>query len=586
MSFITDWTRRTFATTVSDTPFSIQSLDYTTTHGGTLWTSQKGFFRTVTHHGDIALTGRIIGSAGLSIGLRNLSRSGNKIEGNHRTSTTGRKRFVQTSFPDRKILYGSVEFSPTIIYAGNSGEGRMVVICVITDHNIENLTSLKFDDQEFLTEAELTTLNTTGEINISDSGGQSDLYQPVRNDRIQTLNSYFGIQEGRPPIRSGFIQHHSGNTNNINICSFIFSKTEGGLMTKLDGNNLFKAPTGFVNWSATNMKMKGVSWIAIQIAGAFSRQYSPIFGSLPNITIRTSRNRSTLNGQNLFNAKYSADNPALCAYDYISRYTSYKDGSMGEQVIKKIDIDSFKTAAENCHIRDYTANGLVSLTETPINVINEFNTAMGSGNMSDINGIIHCYAGVSGTPDKRINDDDIEVDSWSLTPTPDIVTRQGQSIVEYGDTEGKSQYSSVYLEGAQNFSKLQQSSSMITNQRVARLVAKINLDRSWDTNVVTFTLNNFEKLPEPNELIYLDITKIGLRHLFRVNSITLNNSGTASIECISETASLYDFIDTDTYRPPTNPDSRFSEGYVIINTEGDKIIISQNDDNTNNFLIK
>ena len=98
----------------------------------------------------------------------------------------------------------------------------------------------------------------------------------------------------------------------------------------------------------------------------------------------------------------------------------------------------------------------------------------------------------------------------------------------------------------------------LTNQYIARHMAKMILEKSRQQRVLNFRASPDLIAVEPGDVIRVNHTRLGLTNvLFRVVGLQITQDSSCIVECVEVIATLYPFIDTDEAdlpSPPNRPD--------------------------------
>ena len=248
-------------------------------------------------------------------------------------------------------------------------------------------------------------------------------------------------------------------------------------------------------------------------------------------------------------------NSALALYDYMRRYTPYgKDlviplPDAADEVHPRLDEASVERAARTCD--DYKAgdplkaapleaHGIVNLNAPPDSVVNQLAMAMNMGAVTEIAGRRYMHAGAPGTVAKTVRAADIILDSWRYSPGGPASERPSAFRAHYLDAEfnetdiGVRRAEDQYTYGGDI------ELHFINSERQAEQVARIFMERSLDAHQLSFELHNLAKVPDPFEVIAVELPALNIlpTERWRVLDVGVGR-GRARVTAMREDAELF-----------------------------------------------
>ena len=293
--------------------------------------------------------------------------------GKSASANFGAKFMQRDSIAPRQIVYGQCRVGGTIVHIETSGTDNFLlhVVCVLSGHAIEGLTSIRAND------IDLTTSTST-----------------VNGSTVHTVtNSEYT---------------NTDNDNNFGSGRLMRFTFQDGTQTAVDG--FMNAQLSSIG---TSDKFLGCSYVYMQMVFDAEK----FGGGIPSISFK-------VKGKNVFDPRTNANansdlqrsNPALIIRDYITD-TEYGLKAKTTEVNDTTNAGGFASAANTCDqnvtLADgsttetrYTANGFSNFSASGADVITGVISSM-SGSMSYVNGKFNLFAGASQSPSLTITDDDL-----------------------------------------------------------------------------------------------------------------------------------------------------------------------------------
>ncbi len=125
----------------------------------------------------------------------------------------------------------------------------------------------------------------------------------------------------------------------------------------------------------------------------------------------------------------SADNASLCAYDYLSRYTTYGLPLFGKP---RISDAAFAAASLISQARGWKTNGVITLDDSPDAVLTQFEQALIGGFIVDRGGIAEIRAGGPRPVSLTIDESEV-LPEWSVLPSLPRTERASVLSISYAE---------------------------------------------------------------------------------------------------------------------------------------------------------
>lgn len=445
----------------------------------------------------------------------------------------GSKFMSRDAIAPRQLIYGQCRVGGTIAHIETTGTDNFLlhVVCVLSGHEIEELTSIRAND------IDLTTTTST-----------------ISGSTVHTVtNSEFT---------------NTDNDNNFG---------SGRLMrfTFKDGSQ--SAVDGFMNAQLSSMgttdKFLGCSYVYLQMV--FDNE--KFGGGIPALSFK-------VKGKNVFDPRTNANattdlqrsNPALIIRDYLTD-TQYGLKAKSEEINDTTNAGGFASAANTCDqnvtLADgsstetrYTANGFSNFSASGSDIIGSALSSM-AGSMSYVNGQFNVFAGASQSPSLTITDDDL-LQSIQVTTKPNTgsLFNSVKSVYVDKDLDFTSADAPVFQdttmlnadtpsgESTANYVKKMElqlpfTSTSTMAQRLGRIALKY--ERQSTTLSVLVSLK-FLQL-QPNDWVYLTNERLSFsQKAFQVIGVNVDNIGdeeapifATRLELKEAASSVFDFATND-----------------------------------------
>ena len=468
-----------------------------------------------------------------------------------------RRQYLTAPDAPQRIGYGEFTIAPTII-ADFSTDQHLNILGALTPHELENdIIQLLVDDQEFLSAAELASLNRDGYVMItanSANDGISEL-RKTKNKAAQesSLPILYIAKDFTAPAVNPQLGGAGGNYS---------SKIESFRARAGTNETSFLARANFgMNGKAErpldlDMRMTGQSWVHLAFprskrARDANNKDPDVWSSVPTLTFRVRRPLSSLKisaepGAPIIGSGALYNNAALCAYDYLARYTDYGTPIRGEGgLIFRIDGASVAASYNQCQRDNLVANGVVQLTTPPADVLEQLGYAMNAGIFPEKHGVRFIESGRASSATTTLTDEDIVEDSYSYAPRADITTRASQLVARYVDEDGLEQSAAAdYDTSVVSVQDIQL--DLIDNKRQAEQVARILLSKLWTGAALSFELVGVHPELSPNDVVRVEgCGPLNLADDFRILALEQRPNGNTRVSCQFEDPNLFTLREDD-----------------------------------------
>ena len=479
-----------------------------------------------------SLKGSAMASASISSALSFIgsimSKGGRSI-----TANFGSKFMNRDSIAPRQIVYGQCRVGGTIAHIETTGTDNFLlhIVCVISGHAIEELTSIRAND------IDLTTTTST-----------------ISGSTVHTVtNSEYT---------------NTDNDNNFGSGRLMRFTFQDGTQTAVDG---------FMNAQlssmGTNDKFLGCSYVYMQMV--FDNE--KFGGGIPAISFK-------VKGKNVFDPRTNANattdlqrsNPALIIRDYLTD-TTYGLKAKSDEINDTTNAGGFSSAANTCDqnvtLADgsstetrYTANGFSDFSASGSDVIGGVLSSM-AGSMSYVNGKFNLFAGASQSPTLTITDDDL-LEPISVTTKPNSGSLHNSVKPVYIDkdldfvsADAPVFQSTTFLnadtptgESTANYvKKMELQLPFTTSSTMAQRLGRIALNYERQSTMISCRVSlKFLQL-QPNDWVYVTNERLSFsQKAFQVIGIDVENQGdedspifVARLDLKEAASSVFDFATND-----------------------------------------
>ncbi len=456
------------------------------------------------------------------------SRGGKSI-----TANFGSKFMQRQAIAPRQLVYGQCRVGGTIAHIETTGTDNFLlhIVCVISGHAIEELTSIRAND------IDLTTTTST-----------------ISGSTVHTVtNSEYT---------------NTDNDNNFGSGRLMRFTFQDGTQTAVDG---------FMNAQLSSMgtsdKFLGCSYVYMQMV--FDNE--KFGGGIPAISFK-------VKGKNVFDPRTNANattdlqrsNPALIIRDYLTD-TEYGLKAKSDEINDTTNAGGFASAANTCDqnvtLADgsstetrYTANGFSDFSASGSDVISGILSSM-AGSMSYVNGQFNLFAGASQSPSLTITDDDL-IRPISLATKPNSGSLHNSVKPVYVDknlnfisADAPVFQSSTFLnsdtptgESTANYIKQMELQLPFTStSTMAQRLGRISLNYERQSIMLSCTVSlKFLRL-QPNDWVYLTNERLSFsQKAFQVIAIDVENIGDENsplfvtrLDLKEAASSVFDFATND-----------------------------------------
>ena len=456
------------------------------------------------------------------------SRGGKSI-----TANFGSKFMQRQAIAPRQLVYGQCRVGGTIAHIETTGTDNFLlhIVCVISGHAIEELTSIRAND------IDLTTTTST-----------------ISGSTVHTVtNSEYT---------------NTDNDNNFGSGRLMRFTFQDGTQTAVDG---------FMNAQLSSMgtsdKFLGCSYVYMQMV--FDNE--KFGGGIPAISFK-------VKGKNVFDPRTNANattdlqrsNPALIIRDYLTD-TEYGLKAKSDEINDTTNAGGFASAANTCDqnvtLADgsstetrYTANGFSDFSASGSDVISGILSSM-AGSMSYVNGQFNLFAGASQSPSLTITDDDL-IRPISLATKPNSGSLHNSVKPVYVDknlnfisSDAPVFQSSTFLnsdtptgESTANYIKQMELQLPFTStSTMAQRLGRISLNYERQSIMLSCIVSlKFLRL-QPNDWVYLTNERLSFsQKAFQVIAIDVENIGDENsplfvtrLDLKEAASSVFDFATND-----------------------------------------
>tara|TARA_R100000426_G_C4825440_1_gene112506 strand:- start:445 stop:3609 length:3165 start_codon:yes stop_codon:yes gene_type:complete len=453
--------------------------------------------------------------------------------GRSATANFGSKFMNRDSIAPRQIVYGQCRIGGTIAHIETTGTDNFLlhVVCVLSGHAIEELTSIRAND------IDLTTTTST-----------------ISGSTVHTVtNSEYT---------------NTDNDNNFGSGRLMRFTFQDGTQTAVDG---------FMNAQlssmGTNDKFLGCSYVYMQMVFD-SEKFG---GGIPAISFK-------VKGKNVFDPRTNANattdlqrsNPALIIRDYLSD-TTYGLKAKSDEINDTTNAGGFASAANTCDqnvtLADgsstetrYTANGFSDFSASGSDVIGGVLSSM-AGSMSYVNGKFNLFAGASQSPSLTITDDDL-LEPINVTTKPNSGSLHNSVKPVYVDkdldfvsADAPVFQSTTFLnadtpsgESTANYvKKMELQLPFTTSSTMAQRLGRIALNYERQSTMISCRVSlKFLQL-QPNDWVYVTNERLSFsQKAFQVIGIDVENQGdedspifVARLDLKEAASSVFDFATND-----------------------------------------
>lgn len=503
-----------------------------------------------------------------------------------------RLQYLREPDAPHRIIYGEATMAPTIV-ADFSDDHNLYLLTALCPHDIEDIVSVRVNDQDFFPPAEVDDFNNgllyTHPLVGPDRVNMLVVSNHSAYDTISALRKQVGTNSRRNsvPIMAVVVDKEARASGELGKTGRDVTYGLGGNWVQHGSNNLddgrrfgpfmFGTDGKGKTPGDLGMKMSGMSWMVLVFPRSLrvvSGSTDPdVWNSVPRVTLRMRRSNSTLKLPNGFNrAPYSRGNSALCAYDYLARYTDYGTRICG---FDRIDASNLMAAAQFCEDRGLTSNGVITLDQAPADVMEQLGFAMNAGVFTEAAGIRKILPGAPSTATRVITDDHIVENSWAYSPMVDVNSRVSEFVCRYVDVDGVEQSAGASYPDSVVTSTQELQLDLINNREQAEAVARIMLSRIWNGASLSFSLLDPMTPIRPYDKIHVrGGGPLELDDVFRVLRIERTTDGRLVVQCIFEDDDLFDAqAPSSTYIPPARPPNYTGTGAddtfrVIVHEDG------------------
>ncbi len=248
------------------------------------------------------------------------------------------------------------------------------------------------------------------------------------------------------------------------------------------------------------------------------------------------------------------DNAAVCCHDYLKRYTSYGGTLFGESLINDSEVSD---AVEIAQQRGWTADGAITLDDSPDAVLSQFEQALIGGFVIDRAGEASMRAGGPAAPSFHITENMVLAD-WVVTPSLPRIDRASIHSVEYADTDGLVRTS--LLKNTPAVAELGErivasNSLFINTRRNASQLSRVVLSRQWESFRLDLRTNASAIGLGPGDTCLLTLPRLGIEgKKFRVISSAINPDLSINFELYEEDDRTWDILPEDAaeFTPESN----------------------------------